>query len=210
MRILLIDNYDSFTYNLKQLCDAMVRSSDDHVVVRRNNEIDTETIIQEKYDRIIISPGPGSPTDEAYFGICAQILREVSTYIPTLGVCLGMQGIASVYGGRVVRCEEPMHGKTSMIIHDGRGIFAQIPNLLSVMRYHSLSVEAETLPACLQVTAYASSASDQCFIGNPGNDAVIMGLRHRTYPIVGVQFHPESFASQAGGLLMQNFLYHTV
>lgn len=209
MRVLLIDNYDSFTYNLLQLCQSTLRKDSDEVVVKRNDDITGPMVEAGDFDKIIISPGPGSPEDQRYFGVCTYVLKEVSPRIPTLGVCLGMQGMASVYGGCVVRCAQPMHGKTSMVVHDGKGIFTGLPSSIQAMRYHSLCVEEATLPACLKVTARVAGNSHEILSEHSGSLGVIMGLRHVTYPIEGVQFHPESFATPAGAHLIHNFLYHT-
>ena len=146
-------------------------------------------------DGIIISPGPGHPHNERDFGVCGPVLRELSPTIPTLGVCLGHQGIVDQYGGRVVHAREPRHGKYSSIRHDGKGVFRGVPNPLRVVRYHSLVAERKTLPEELLVTAEV--------------DGEIMGVRHRTFPIEGVQFHPESIGTEAGMKIIKNFLRKT-
>lgn len=193
MKIILIDNYDSFTFNLYQLMGEILSDKTKFQIdVVRNDEITLEEIRKRKYDRIVLSPGPGDPSDIAYFGVCAQVLTEIGKAIPVLGVCLGMQGMGYYFGGKVVRAKVPMHGKTSMITHDGKGIFTGLPQGLDVMRYHSLIVEKQSLPNCLTITAEANGE--------------IMGLRHREYQIEGIQFHPESFATEAGRQMLSNFL----
>ncbi|HXB12837.1 MAG TPA: aminodeoxychorismate/anthranilate synthase component II [Bacteroidia bacterium] len=197
MRVLLIDNYDSFTYNLYQLAgDLLLQQSPTNVLdVIRNDKISL-TEIKKKYDKVILSPGPGNPADKAYFGVCAEILLNPEKDLPVFGVCLGMQGIAHYYGGKVIRAPHPMHGKTSPIKHDDKGVFKDIPQLVNVMRYHSLIVEDSSLPDCLEITAQTSDSTEE-----------IMGLRHKQYPVEGIQFHPESFATQEGNTMLKNFLF---
>jgi anthranilate synthase component 2 len=196
MKVLILDNYDSFTYNLYQYIGELLSASGKKFIldVIRNDQIALKEIQKRKYDRIIISPGPGNPTNKRYFGVCAKVITELGRKIPILGVCLGMQGIAHYFGGRVVRAKEPKHGKTSTITHDGKEVFFGLPQRLEVMRYHSLVVEATTLPKCLVVTAQAQDSGE------------VMGLRHVEYPIEGIQFHPESFATQGGKEILENFL----
>ncbi len=200
MRILIIDNFDSFTFNLYQTVGEFLLASGDGgtVDVKRNNEITVQEIEARQYNRIIISPGPGDPSDPAYFGVCADVLLTVSRKVPTLGVCLGMQGMGHYFGGRVVHARAPMHGKTSHLQHDGKGLFTNLPQSLEVMRYHSLVVEESLLPACLTVTARVESS---------GGSGEMMGLRHREFPIEGIQFHPESFATEGGKTMISNFLF---
>lgn len=197
MRILLIDNYDSFTFNLYQQIGTIgvIKAITLHIDVARNNAITIEEIRKRKYDRIVLSPGPGNPQNTAYFGVCRQILLDISRSVKTLGVCLGMQGMAHVFGGNVMHAAKPMHGKTSSISHNGTGVFAGLPQHLRVMRYHSLIVEKKTLPSCLVITATAQDSAE------------IMGLVHTKFPIEGVQFHPESFTTACGQAMMANFLY---
>jgi anthranilate synthase component 2 len=197
MKVLLIDNYDSFTYNLYQLAgDLLLQQSSTNVLdVIRNDKISL-TEIKKKYDKVILSPGPGNPADKAYFGVCADILLNPEKDLPVFGVCLGMQGIAHYYGGKVIRAPHPMHGKTSPIKHDDKGVFKDIPQLVNVMRYHSLIVEDSSLPDCLEITAQTNDSTKE-----------IMGLRHKQYPIEGIQFHPESFATQEGNTMLKNFLF---
>ncbi len=184
--ILMIDNYDSFTYNLVQYLGELGKEI--HVV--RNNQVTTDEIKQLKLTHIVISPGPGSPKDA---GVSSEVIREFSGKIPILGVCLGHQCIGEVFGGRVVRAGRLMHGKTSQIHHDGTGVFQGLPNPFEATRYHSLIVERETLPNCLAITAETDQKE-------------IMGLAHKQHPTVGVQFHPESILTQAGKDLLRNFL----
>lgn len=197
MKILIIDNYDSFTFNLYQYIGEVLidKNKKFKLDVFRNDEITTEEIKKRRYDNIIISPGPGDPGDPAYFGVCAEVLTQVGKETPVLGVCLGMQGMAHYFGGRVIRAKQPMHGKTSIIEHDEEGVFKGLPQNIEVMRYHSLIAEKATLPDCLKITAISNDTKE------------IMGLRHKEYPIEGIQFHPESFATQAGKQMLSNFLF---
>lgn len=218
MNILIIDNYDSFTYNLYQYMGEVLQAAqsagdigDFKVMVKRNDELDLESIQQLKPDRIVISPGPGSPDDPAYFGICAQVIKELGKTIPTLGVCLGMQGIVHVFGGRIVKAALPMHGKVSAIKHHDSGLFRNLPVPLEVMRYHSLVAEPASFPDELEITAfYRDEHGDQCADKALPLDSEleIMGVKHRHYPIFGIQFHPESFATEAGKELLANFLFN--
>ncbi|MFZ9850769.1 MAG: anthranilate synthase component II [Vulcanococcus sp.] len=191
--LLVLDNYDSFTFNLVQYLGELAA---DHPIaaelrVERNDALSLEQIRALQPDAILISPGPGDPDQS---GVCLEVLRELSPSVPTLGVCLGHQSIAQVYGGKVVRAKELMHGKTSPVLHAGEGVFAGLPNPLTATRYHSLIAERESLPACLEITAWLE-------------DGTIMGLRHRDYPhLQGVQFHPESVLTQSGHQLLANFL----
>ena len=184
--ILMIDNYDSFVYNLVQYLREMGKD----VVVRRNDGVSLSAIKNMDPEHIIISPGPCSP-DEA--GISLAVINAFTGKIPILGVCLGHQAIGQAFGGRVVRAGRPVHGKTSAITHDGRGIFRGLPDTLVVGRYHSLLVEDESLPDCLEVTART-------------DEGEIMGLRHREYYVEGVQFHPESILTPYGKAMLANFL----
>jgi len=203
--VYLVDNYDSFTYNLYQYIGEVLTTAklsnqigDFEVIVARNDQVTVADIEAAHTDRIIISPGPGSPEDESYFGVCAQVITELGPTIPLLGVCLGMQGIVHCFGGKVVKAYVPMHGKVSPISHDGMGIFKDIPDQLEVMRYHSLMAAAESMPDCLALTAV---------VGNLGSDSYeIMAVKHKQFPIQGIQFHPESFATEGGKELMKNFL----
>ena len=188
--ILIIDNYDSFTYNLVQYFGELGWE----VVVRRNDEIAVAAIAELNPERICISPGPGRPEDA---GVSNEILQTLSRKIPTLGVCLGHQCIGAVFGGEVVRADRLMHGKTSPIEHDATGVFADLPNPFPATRYHSLIVRRDALPDCLEVTAQTAEGE-------------IMGLRHREFPIHGVQFHPESVLTENGKKLLANFLAPTI
>jgi para-aminobenzoate synthetase component 2 len=186
MLILVIDNYDSFTYNLVQYLGELGQQ----VEVHRNDKIDLATIEAMSPDRIVISPGPGNP-DQA--GITLNLLRAFERKKPILGVCLGHQAIGQAFGGKVVPAPYLMHGKTSEICHDNRTIFEGLPYRFSATRYHSLMVERKSLPKCLEVSATST-------------DGLIMGLRHREFPIEGVQFHPESILTSHGKKLLENFL----
>lgn len=198
MRVLIVDNYDSFTFNLYQYVGELLQRKIGAFVldVFRNDEITLEEIKKKTYDRIIISPGPGDPSDTAYFGVCADVLTRLGKTTPVLGVCLGMQGMAHYFGGKVVKARVPMHGKTSTIKHDAKGVFVGLPQDLEVMRYHSLIADRKTLPAVLKITAEVQDRTGE-----------IMGLRHKIYPIEGIQFHPESFATEAGKQMLANFLF---
>jgi anthranilate synthase component II len=190
MKTVILDNYDSFTFNLYQYVGEL----DERPVVIRNDRMAVADLARLRPDRIIISPGPGSPDDPRYFGICTQVILELGPSVPLLGVCLGHQGIIHAFGGRVVRAGEVMHGKTSYISHVGQGIYQDLPPSFEAMRYHSLIGERDTLPACLEITAWTSGD-------------IIMGVRHRTYPVEGIQFHPESIGTLAGKQLLWNFLH---
>lgn len=212
MNVLIIDNYDSFTFNLYQYIGEILQTMDSdkqaNVIVKRNNEITLADVQAMSLDRIIISPGPGSPDDPAYFGICAEVIEVMGKTTPLLGVCLGMQGIAHVFGGDVIRASVPMHGKVSAIRHDSAGIYNDLPQELEIMRYHSLMVQADTLPNFLTVTAVVANDEhndlDLTESALAGDE--IMGVQHKDYPIQGVQFHPESFATEGAKRLLTNFL----
>ncbi|MEI6728338.1 MAG: aminodeoxychorismate/anthranilate synthase component II [bacterium] len=198
MKVLIIDNYDSFTYNLYQYLGEILEDTGESfkLDVVRNDELSLEQIKNLNYDRVVISPGPGDPSDKAYFGVCAEVILELGKTVPVFGVCLGMQGICHYFGGQVVRAKLPMHGKTSKIQHDGKGVFANLPQNLEVMRYHSLVANPDNLPDTLKISAWVES--------DFGKE--IMGLRHKQYPIEGIQFHPESFATEGGMEMLRNFL----
>lgn len=212
MNVLIIDNYDSFTFNLYQYVGEILQTLDSDkeasVIVKRNNEITLADVQAMNLDRIIISPGPGSPDDPAYFGICAEVIETLGKTVPLLGVCLGMQGIAHVFGGDVIRASVPMHGKVSSIRHNGLGIYQGLPQELEIMRYHSLIVKADTIPSCLTITSVVAndSRADLSFDESALTGDEIMGLAHKDYPIQGVQFHPESFATEGAKRLLSNFL----
>jgi len=184
--LLLVDNYDSFTYNLYQYLAEL----GEEVAVRRNDRLTLDEVEALSPERIVISPGPRGPVDA---GLSVEIIRRFGPRVPTLGVCLGHQCIGYAYGGRIVHAPTLMHGKTSQIHHDGRGVFANLPRPFVAVRYHSLAVEESTLPQCLEVSARAP-------------DGTIMGLRHREHPVEGVQFHPESILTESGKELLTNFL----
>lgn len=211
MKVLIVDNYDSFTFNLYQYVGELLTAGSGagnfELIVKRNDEISVDDIAALNPERIIISPGPGSPDDADYFGVCAQTILQLGPKIPLLGVCLGMQGIVHVFGGKVVKASVPMHGKSSPIVHDNRGVFADIPQGLEVMRYHSLIAEAESFPSCLELTAYIDDREQYDFDPSRLTGAEIMGVRHKKYPIQGIQFHPESFASEGGREMINNFLW---
>ena len=184
--LLLIDNYDSFTYNLYQYLSELGAE----VQVVRNDETGLEEIEALAPERIVISPGPRTPKEA---GISSDVIRRFGERIPTLGVCLGHQCIGDAYGGRVSGAGEIVHGKTSMIHHDGRGVFQGLPNPFEAIRYHSLAIEPATVPDCLEVTAKTEKG-------------VIMGVRHKQHPVEGIQFHPESILTEVGKDLLRNFL----
>jgi len=184
--ILMIDNYDSFTYNLVQYLGELGKK----IRVYRNDKITVSQIRKLKPEKIVISPGPGRPEDA---GISCDVILELAGKIPILGVCLGHQGIGYVYGGRIVNAKRLMHGKTSLIYHNQKDIFKGIPNPFEATRYHSLLVEKKSLPPCLQITAWTK-------------DDEIMGLKHKKYPLWGVQFHPESILTREGKNILANFL----
>jgi len=184
--ILMIDNYDSFTYNLYQYLGVLGVATE----VRRNDKITLDEIEEMKPERIVISPGPGAPQSA---GISISLIERFHPLIPILGVCLGHQAIGAAFGGRVVHAAQLMHGKTSAINHDSRSIFHGVPDPFRATRYHSLAVERESLPSCLEISAVAE-------------DGEIMGLRHREYRVEGVQFHPESILTDAGMCILENFL----
>lgn len=217
MNVYIIDNYDSFTYNLYQYVGEILTTEkirgeldDFKVIVKRNDEVSVEELEAANPDRIIISPGPGTPEDESYFGVCSQVITTLGPKIPLLGVCLGMQGIVHTFGGKVVKAPLPMHGKTSPITHDGAGVFSGVPDQLEIMRYHSLIAEAETFPDVLNVTASVGDLESKNFSNlnaiRQGGKFEIMGIKHKHYPIQGIQFHPESFATEGGKDLIRNFL----
>jgi para-aminobenzoate synthetase component 2 len=185
--ILLLDNYDSFTYNLAQYLGQMGQTLE----VRRNDQITLEEIEQRRPERIVISPGPCTPNEA---GISVELIRRFAGEIPILGVCLGHQAIGAAFGGRVIRAPEVMHGKTSEIHHDSKTIFSDLPQDFQATRYHSLIVERKSLPETLEISAETA-------------DGTIMGLRHRKLRVEGVQFHPESVLTSAGFQLLENFLH---
>jgi len=184
--LLLIDNYDSFTYNLFQYLSEL----GEKVVVVRNDKTTLEEIDKMKPQRIVISPGPSTPLSA---GISNEVIKHFGSTLPILGVCLGHQCIGYSYGGSFGQAKEIMHGKSSQIYHNSQGVLAGLPNPFSAIRYHSLIVQREELPDCLEITAWT-------------DDDTIMGLRHRQYPVEGVQFHPESFMTQVGKDILRNFL----
>ncbi|MGD9668340.1 MAG: aminodeoxychorismate/anthranilate synthase component II [Hyphomicrobiaceae bacterium] len=184
--LILIDNYDSFTYNLVHFLGELGAES----VVIRNDKVTAEEVIAQKPKAIVLSPGPCTPNEA---GVCLDLIAKAGATIPLLGVCLGHQSIGQSYGGRVIRAPVPMHGKLSRVRHTGKGIFTGLPQDFEITRYHSLIVERESLPDCLEITAET-------------DNGLIMGLQHRQHPVHGVQFHPESIASEYGHALLANFL----
>jgi len=190
VKVLVIDNYDSFVYNLVQY----IGEQGAEMVVYRNDQITLEQAAALKPDRIVISPGPGNPEDDKFFGVCKAILQTLSPNIPTLGVCLGHQGIIYSYGGKVVHAKKLMHGKTCIIRHNGKALFDGVRNPFNATRYHSLAGERSSIPDCLEITAEAV------------DDGEIIGVRHRKFPIYGVQFHPESILCEDGKVIIRNFL----
>ena len=187
--ILLIDNYDSFTYNLYQFIAEL--GAEIEVIRNDKTTIDEIQSRLDEFDRIVISPGPCTPSEA---GICVPLIQQLAGQIPMLGVCLGHQSIGEAFGGKVVRAKAVLHGKTSQIFHNGHGVFAGLPDPFTATRYHSLIVDRETLPDCFEITAET-------------DDGVIMGIRHREFPIEGVQFHPESILTPVGKDLLANFLH---
>ena len=189
--LLMIDNYDSFTYNLVHYCQVL----NHEVVVKYNDEISLSDIQTLSPDHIMISPGPCTPNEA---GISMAVIQTFYDKIPILGVCLGHQALAQVFGARIIRASSVMHGKTSDIDHTNSGVFADLPRPLKVMRYHSLVVHWQSLPECLKVSAWSQDEA--------GKPQAIMGLQHKNYPVAGVQFHPESILTESGYALLQNFL----
>jgi len=184
--LILIDNYDSFTYNLVHFLGELGTRSE----VVRNDQISADEVLKKKPKAIVLSPGPCTPNEA---GVCLDLIAKAGAKIPLLGVCLGHQAIGQAYGGKVIRAPVPMHGKLSTITHTDKGVFKGLPPKIEVTRYHSLIVERKSLPDCLEVTAETA-------------DGIIMGLMHKTHPVHGVQFHPESIASEQGHALLANFL----
>jgi len=191
MRVLMIDNYDSFTYNLVQYLQELGAE----VLVHRNDQISIEEIEALKPDRLMISPGPCTPNEA---GISIAAIQHFAGKLPILGVCLGHQSIGQAFGGKVIRARQVMHGKTSPIYHSGEGIFRNLPSPYTATRYHSLVVEKDSLPDCLEMTAWTCNED--------GSVDEVMGMRHKTLPIEGVQYHPESILSEHGHALLENFL----
>lgn len=191
MRVLMIDNYDSFTYNLVQYLQELGAE----VLVHRNDQISLEEIEQLNPDRLMISPGPCTPNEA---GISLTAIKHFAGKLPILGVCLGHQAIGQAFGGKVIRARQVMHGKTSPIYHNGVGVFRDLPSPYTATRYHSLVVEKDSLPDCLEMTAWT--------LKDDGSIDEIMGMRHKTLPIEGVQYHPESILSEHGHALLENFL----
>ena len=191
LKTLILDNFDSFTYNLYQYIGELGGNP----VTFRNNEITVANIRKMKPTHIVISPGPGTPEKPEDFGICREVILQFGKMVPLLGVCLGHQGIAFAFGGKIIRAPEIMHGKESSIEHTGKNIFKDIPNPLKGMRYHSLIIDPGTFPSELEITAWIQ-----------GRKNIIMGIRHKKFPIFGIQFHPESLGTPEGKNMLKNFL----
>lgn len=194
IRVLMIDNYDSFTYNIVQYLQELGAE----VLVHRNDQISLEQIEQIAPDRLVISPGPCTPNEA---GISMAAIEHFAGKLPILGVCLGHQSMGQVFGGKVVRARQVMHGKTSPIYHEGKGVFSGLPSPFTATRYHSLVVEKESLPDCFEITAWTQHED--------GSMDEIMGLRHKTLDVEGVQFHPESILTEHGHAMLKNFLEGT-
>ena len=192
--ILVVDNYDSFTYNLVHYLNELGAET----LVHRNDALSAEEVIALKPEGVLLSPGPCTPNEA---GLCLDLLAKAPDDLPIFGVCLGHQAIGQAFGGRVIRARQVMHGKTSPVFHQGAGVFRDLPSPYTATRYHSLIVDREGLPDCFEVTAWTQQAD-----GSPDE---IMGLRHRSLPIEGVQFHPESILTEHGHQLLQNFLETT-
>jgi anthranilate synthase component 2 len=190
MKILVIDNYDSFVYNLAQLLGELRTEP----AVLRNDKITLQDVVKMDPDAIVISPGPGHPADRKYFGVCTDVIKEVGHRIPILGVCLGHQGIVHAFGGKVINAKKIRHGKTSLIQYTNDRLFEDVANPFKATRYHSLVADKNTFPSCLEVTARAL------------DDGEIMGIRHRHYVMEGVQFHPESVLTSEGRRMLLNFI----
>ena len=188
--VLIIDNYDSFTWNLDQLLGGLGANP----VVRRNDEVTVDEVVSMAPERIVLSPGPCTPAEA---GISVELVQRLGPATPILGVCLGHQAIGAAYGGSIVRARRIMHGKLSPVAHTGRDLFDGLPSPLRVTRYHSLIIDPENAPSCLEITAWTDE---------PGFEDEIQSVRHRTHPVWGVQFHPESIASEGGERLLRNFL----
>ena len=186
--ILIIDNYDSFTYNLYQLLGEFEKD----IMVKRNDKIDIGEIKQINPDKIIISPGPGNPTNERDFGVCTKIIKELGMEIPIFGVCLGHQGIFAAFGGEIIHAH-PVHGKQSQVFHESAEIFKDVKTPLKATRYHSLVCDEKTVPDCIEVIAKT-------------DEGMIMAIKHKKYPIYGLQFHPESVGTMEGKKIIKNFL----
>lgn len=190
MKILVIDNYDSFVYNLAQLLGELRTEP----TVLRNDRITLEDVVKMDPDAIVISPGPGHPADRKYFGVCTDVIGELGHRIPILGVCLGHQGIVYAFGGKVINAKKIRHGKTSLVQYTADRLFENVANPFKATRYHSLVADQNTLPSCLEITARAI------------DDGEIMGIRHRHYLMEGVQFHPESVLTGEGRRMLLNFI----
>jgi len=213
MKILIIDNYDSFTFNLYQYCGEILNklfiSDQFNIIVKRNDELTLENINMINPDKIIISPGPGSPESKKYFGVCNDVILKIGPRIPILGICLGMQGICHSFGGKIIQANEPMHGKTSFLLHDQKGIHNKIPQNIEIMRYHSLIIDKKSLPKCFIINGISQEFDNVNYVLDTKKiplESDIMAISHNKYPIYGIQYHPESFASEGGKEILGNFL----
>ena len=213
MKILIIDNFDSFTFNLYQYCGEILnkkfKNNTNEIIVKRNNQLTLDDISKINPNRIIISPGPGSPEQKKYFGICQNIILELGPFTPILGICLGMQGIAHAFGSKIIQAKKPMHGKTSFLVHDRNGLHKNIPQNIEIMRYHSLIVDPKTLPDCFFVNAISKDEENNNItpdFTNLHSKNDIMSIKHKNYPIYGIQYHPESFGTEGGMEVLGNFL----
>jgi len=213
MKILIIDNYDSFTFNLYQYCGEILNklfiSDQFDIIVKRNDELTVESIKKINPNKIIISPGPGSPENKKYFGICNDVILKMGPKTPILGICLGMQGICYSFGGKVIQANEPMHGKTSFLLHDQKGLHKKIPQNIEIMRYHSLIVDKKTLPDCFIINGISQefdNTNSKLDTEKIPLESDIMAITHKLYPIYGIQYHPESFGSEGGKEILGNFL----
>ena len=211
MKILIIDNYDSFTFNLYQLSGEVLfehfPSEFNEIIVKRNDEISLLDVKKINPDKIIISPGPGSPDNFNYFGICSEVIEKLGKeQTPILGICLGMQGIVHTFGGKIVKARTPMHGKSSFLIHNENGIHSEIPQSVEIMRYHSLISSNVDIPNCLKITAFCTNESENLkFNDFDEKNNEIMSIEHLNLPIFGIQYHPESFATEGGKKIISNF-----
>lgn len=211
LNVLVIDNFDSFVFNLYQMLGELLEKRKDNSQIRviRNNEMTLEAIKSENFTHIVVGPGPGNPEDTKYFGVNSSVIKDLGKTTPILGVCLGMQGICSVFGASIVHASVPMHGKISPVIHTNDGVYSGLPQGVEIMRYHSLVAKPNTLPDCLEITCVVANGvrdSQSQMDEFLENGAEIMGVKHKEYPIQGIQFHPESFGTEGGFRMLANFL----
>jgi anthranilate synthase component 2 len=210
LNVLLLDNFDSFAFNLYQMVGELLerRKDGSNIKVIRNNEWDLAQVKQFNPSHIIIGPGPGSPDKPAYFGICGELIKELGPTIPTLGVCLGMQGLCHIFGATITHAKVPMHGKISSIVHNDANIFHSLPQNVEIMRYHSLVVDPKTIAECLEITSLVALSETPAIDLNSAiqEPHEIMGVKHKEFPIQGIQFHPESFGTEGGYRMLANFI----